>query len=174
MRPILHQKNHFPAKTEVLSRKKYPKKCATYLPRRKKCLRALNIHIRKKILPPPASSLKGPKLSASLKNERTLSLQGFSLLNISYLWAKMFFVAKWVAHAWAVCCSWGNNLFGICFLPQVDVDCCVFGECRLLSFDLNLWVPCQSWNTMGSSERIMATQNIILIFLRQLWRLKKV
>ena len=130
--------------------------CTSHFPRRKKCFRALNIHIRKKIPPPPASSSKGPKHSAPLKNERTLPL-----LNSSYLWAKMFFVAKWVAHACAVCCSWGNNLL----FASVDVDCCEFGKSRLLFFYLNLWVPCQSWNTMSCSELIVATQNIILISL---------
>ena len=70
-------------------------------------------------------SLRAPTHSASLKNERTLPLQGFSILNSSYLWAKMFFAAKWVAHACAVCCSWGNNLLAFAF--------CLSG-CRLLWF----------------------------------------
>ena len=169
-----------PAKTEVLSLKKHPKKYVQHTLKGAKSALQPSIFMLgkiKKCPPPPMHqiSLRAPTHSASLKNERTLPLQGFSILNSSYLWAKMFFVAKWVAHACAVCCSWGNNLFGnLLFASVVDVDCSDFGRSRLFSFDLNLWVPCQSWNTMGCSELIVATQNIILISLWQLWRLKKV
>ena len=119
-----------PAKTEVLSLKKHPKKYVQHTLKGAKSALQPSIFMLgkiKKCRPPPMHqiSLRAPTHLPSLKNTRNLPLQGFSMLNSSYLWAKMFFVAKWVAHACAVCCSWGNNLLAFAF--------CLSG-CRLLWF----------------------------------------